>query len=111
MFIYGSNDFLCAGKAPDPELPFSVSESIRPRITEIMARYGLKSENIQSWSCPPITWYGFPNASGVPMLTVGVVNNMVHANYPEESWISYDQFMCKFRRDADGTLFYQGNPV
>lgn len=111
MFIYGSNDFLCAGKAPDPELPFSVSEAIRPRITEIMARYGLKSENIQSWSCPPITWYGFPNASGVPMLTVGVVNNMVHANYPEESWISYDQFMCRFRRDADGTLFYQGNPV
>jgi hypothetical protein len=45
------------------------------------------------------------------MLTVGVVNNMVHANYPEESWISYDQFMCKFSRDADGTLFYQGNPV
>ena len=45
------------------------------------------------------------------MFTVGIVDHMVHANYPEESWISYDQFFSQFSRDEDGTLCYRGTAV
>ena len=45
------------------------------------------------------------------MFTVGIVDKMVHANYPEESWISYDQFFCNFMRDEDGTVCYRGKRV
>ena len=45
------------------------------------------------------------------MLVVGVVSNMVHANYPEESWIAYDQFLCQFSKDEEGNICYRGKKV
>lgn len=45
------------------------------------------------------------------MVVIGRVDNMVHANYPEESWISYDQFLSQFYRGENGTLYYRGRPV
>ena len=42
------------------------------------------------------------------MLTVGTVRDMSHANYPGESWASYDQFLSKFSKSEDGTLLYMG---
>lgn len=45
------------------------------------------------------------------MLTVGTVENMSHANYPGESWASYDQFFAKFSKLEDGTLLYMGQPA
>lgn len=58
-----------------------------------------------------ITYYVFRNAKGTPMLTVGRVKDMPHANYPRESWISYDEFMSRFSRKEDGTLLYMGKPA
>lgn len=45
------------------------------------------------------------------MLVIGLVEDMPHANYPEESWISYDQFLCKFRKDASGNRYYLGRLI
>ena len=45
------------------------------------------------------------------MLIVGRVKDMPHANFPEESWISYDSFLSKFSRREDGTLLYMGVPA
>lgn len=45
------------------------------------------------------------------MLVVGTVKDMTHANYPRESWIAYDEFLCKFSKSADGTLYYMGEEV
>ncbi len=41
------------------------------------------------------------------MLTVGIVRDMAHANFPEESWISWDALFSQFRRGKDGQLYYR----
>ncbi len=111
MWIYGEQDFLCAAKQPDPVLPFAPSEEMRPALMEKIEKYRLDVSQVQTWESYPITWYAFPNAQGVPMLVVGKVHNMVHANYPEESWISYDQFLSQFRKDEEGNTYYRGQKV
>ena len=68
----------------------------------------LELSRVEIWRADPITWYCYPNEQGIPMLVVGVVSNMVHANYPEESWIAYDQFLCQFSKDEEGNICYRG---
>ena len=80
-------------------------------IEEKFRRYQLDKSRVQIWRDDPITWYCYPDSQGVPMFTVGIVDHMVHANYPEESWISYDQFFCNFCRDEDGKVCYRGRRI
>ena len=39
-----------------------------------------------------ISYYVYLNQKKTPMLTVGTVKEMSHANYPQESWTTYDGF-------------------
>ena len=61
--------------------------------------------------CGEITYYVYFNRNHVPMLVVGNVKDMTHANYPRESWIAYDEFLCRYSKLKDGTLLYMGRPV
>lgn len=110
LFMYGAQDWLVAGKQPDPELPFSVGEEMRPRILEFMEKNHLQGP-AERYSCRPVEYYRYLTKDYVPMLTVGVVQNMPHCNYPGQSWISWDQFFCKYQRLPDGTLLYMGRPA
>lgn len=74
-------------------------------IRYILRTFGLQDEPSQ-YSSYPIDYYVWQNQAGVPMLVIGLVEDMPHANYPEESWISYDQFLCKFRKDEFGNRYY-----
>ena len=56
-------------------------------------------------------YVGIQSQKHVPMLIVGTVKDMSHANYPRESWIAYDEFLSKFTREPDGTLLYMGGPA
>lgn len=112
MWIYGDQDFLCISKeGPDPELPFSPAKSMRATLMKKIESSHLELSRVESWRADPITWYCYPNEQGIPMLVVGVVSNMVHANYPEESWIAYDQFLCQFSKDEEGNICYRGKKV
>ena len=112
MWIYGDQDFLCVSKeGPDPELPFSPAKSMRATLMKKIESSHLELSRVESWRADPITWYCYPNEQGIPMLVVGVVSNMVHANYPEESWIAYDQFLCQFSKDEEGNICYRGKKV
>jgi poly(3-hydroxybutyrate) depolymerase len=111
MMIYGDQDFLTAGHGEDPLLPVCLSEELRATLMEKLNKYQLDPTNVETWKTEPITWYAFPDKQGVPMVVIGRVDNMVHANYPEESWISYDQFLSQFHRSENGTLYYRGRPV
>lgn len=111
LILYGEHCRTMAGNRLDTQLPFSISERFRESMMEKFKRYGLHPENVQTWRDYPITWYCWSNRQGVPLLTVGIVDNMAHANYPEESWISYDQFFCQFHRDSQGQLCYRGEVV
>lgn len=111
MFLCGENDALCTEKGEDPEFPFHLNDELRRDILEKLQRCHLKRERMQTWVTEPIVWYCWPDNQGVPMLTVGMVKNMPHANYPEESWISYDQFLSNFHRDSEGQLRYRGQVV
>lgn len=110
MFLYGDSDWLVASKSPDPELPFAVGAEMRPRVIELMKRYQLNDPPAH-YRCAPIDYYIYENAHHVPMLTVGVVSDMPHCNYPEQSWISWDQLFCKFRRNPDGSIAYMGKTM
>lgn len=45
------------------------------------------------------------------MLTLGLVDDMPHANYAEESRIAYDDFLCRFKKDAEGNRYYMGKKL
>lgn len=111
MFLCGESDALCTEEGEDPELPFHLNQELRRDIFEKFGRCRLDKDRMQTWTTEPVTWYCWPDDEGVPMLTVGIVKNMAHANYPEESWISYDQFLSQFSRDEAGCLCYRGRIV
>ncbi len=111
LFLCGENDPMCTEPGEDPEFPFHLNDELRRDLMEKLARCHLDKERMQTWITEPITWYCWPDDAGVPMLTVGIVKNMAHANYPEESWISYDQFLSSFWRDKEGRLLYRGRIV
>ena len=106
MFLFGNHDWLCA----DPEngeLEYRVKKRVADFLRSVMKTYGLNETPLR-YTCGEIDYYVYRNAKNVPMLTVGSVKNMSHANYPKESWIAYDEFMCRFSRREDGTLLYMG---
>lgn len=111
LFICGEKDGFCALEEPDAEFPFSLIPELRKDIVEKLERYHLDKSKVQTWTTEPVTWYCYPNHQGVPMLTVGIVSGMAHANYPEESWITYDQYFSQFSKDEAGRLCYRGIPV
>ena len=75
-----------------------------------MKLYGLNEQPLR-YTCGEISYYVYQNAKRVPMLIVGIVKDMTHANYPRESWIAYDEFLCKFSKREDGTLLYMGEEI
>ena len=100
-------DWLCAG---DELGEIKVAEPIGKFLTNLIQLYKLESDP-STYQVGEITYFVFRNAKGTPMLTVGRVADMPHANYPRESWIAYDEFMSKFSRAEDGTLLYMGKPA
>ncbi|WP_302227489.1 PHB depolymerase family esterase [Marvinbryantia sp.] len=111
LFICGNKDRFCTAETEDEEFPFSLIPELRKDIVEKIERYHLDKNHVQTWTTWPITWYSYPNSQGIPLLTVGIVSDMAHANYPEESWITYDQFFSQFAKDEDGNLCYRGEKV
>lgn len=107
LFLFGDKDFLCSGTAGGP---LQVSEQIYAFLSNLVKIYNLNPVPA-SYRVGEITYFVFRNAKGTPMLTVGRVHDMPHANYPRESWISYDEFLSKFSKSADGTLLYMGEPA
>lgn len=81
---------------------------------EYFLLFVLKSYNLElqhdSYVCYPIEYHVW-RKNGVPMLTLGLVEDLPHANYPEESRISYDDFMCRFSMDANGMRRFMGRRI
>lgn len=109
FFLFGDKDFLCAQREGG-QLEYQVSERIAAFLKNLMKIYDL-NPTPASYQVGEITYYVYRNAKGTPMLTVGRVADMPHANYPRESWITYDEFLSKFSKLEDGTLLYMGEPA
>lgn len=106
FFLFGDKDFLCADREHG-QLEYGVSQKIADFLCNLMKLYNLNPKPA-SYRVGEITYYVYRNAKGTPMLTVGRVADMPHANYPRESWISYDEFLSKFSKLDDGSLLYMG---
>jgi len=111
MLMYGDKDFLCVTKEEDPDFPYHPGVGIRKDLLYKLKKFRCNIQDAETWETYPIKWWCYKNPEGVPMLTVGCVHDMVHANYPEQSRISFDQFFSQFKKAADGTLYYRGKPV
>lgn len=88
---------------PFPETDTDVTKFLKFLIKE----YELLQEP-GIYSCHPIKYYEWKNEKGTPMVKIGVVAHMPHANYPEESRIAYDEFFSKFSRNEHNALLYMG---
>lgn len=106
MFLFGDNDWLCADRE-NGELEYRVKPDIAAFLRNLIRLYRLEEKPAQ-YTCGEISWYVYRNEKRVPMLIVGSVAGMTHANYPRESWIAYDEFLSKFSKRSDGTLLYMG---
>ena len=111
MWIYGDKDFLSAGKGEDPVLPFALETEMRGIVEEKLDHMKLDIHKQQLHETYPISWCTFSDKEGTPLMVIGRVDNMVHANYPELSWISYDQFLSRYSKDENGDLYYCGRKV
>ena len=106
LFLFGDKDWLCVDRK-NGELEYHISKDIAAYLKNLMKMYSL-NETPKQYVCGEIHYYVYENRKGTPMLKVGVVSGMTHANYPRESWIAYDEFLCKFSKKEDGTLLYMG---
>lgn len=109
MFLFGENDWLCVDNEKG-EFEYRVKENIADFLKNLIKIYRLDSVPKQ-YQCGEISYYVYTNEKNIPMLTVGSVRDMTHANYPKESWIAYDEFFSKFSKLEDGTLLYMGKEV
>lgn len=106
LFLLGEDDWLCVDKN-NGQMEYKVTERIAEFLQNLIKIYQL-DEKPQTYQCGEISYYIYRNSKRVPMLVVGTVREMSHANYPRESWIAYDQFFAKFSKKEDGTLLYMG---
>ncbi len=106
FFLFGEKDWLCAD-LEHGELEYHAAHDIASFLRNLMKIYGL-DETPLKYTCGEISYYVYLNSKRVPMLTVGTVRDMSHANYPGESWASWDQFLSKFSKKG-GQLMYMGS--
>ncbi len=106
LFLFGENDWLCVDRE-NGQMEYSVAPDVAAFLQNLMRIYQLDSTP-RRYQCGEISYYVYLNAKRVPLLIVGTVKQMSHANYPRESWIAYDEFLSKFSRREDGTLLYMG---
>ena len=109
LFLFGDRDWLVADREHG-EMAFCVTAPIAAFLRNLIKLYDLDEEPLQ-YTCGEISYYVYLNKNRVPMLTVGRVAGMTHANYPRESWIAYDEFLSKFSKTEDGKLLYMGKQV
>lgn len=106
LFLFGESDWLCVDREKG-ELEYHVAPDIAEFLRNLMRIYKL-DKTPRRYVCGEISYYVYLNAKRGPLLIVGTVKDMSHANYPRESWIAYDEFLSKFSRAADGILLYMG---
>ena len=106
FFLFGEKDWLCAD-LEHGELEYHAAHDIASFLRNLMKIYALDEKPLK-YTCGEISYYVYLNSRKVPMLTVGTVRDMSHANYPGESWASWDQFMSKFSK-VNGKLLYMGS--
>ena len=106
LFLFGDRDWLVAD-AENGEMEFKVTAPIAAFLRNLIKLYEL-DETPLTYVCGEISYYVYLNRNRVPMLTVGRVAGMTHANYPRESWIAYDEFFCRFSKTESGELLYMG---
>ena len=90
--------------------PLDGDSELKKFLRFMISEYKLM-EDPRAYSCYPIDYTVWNNSDGVPMLMVGLIDDMPHANYAEESWIAYDQFLCKFSKDENGNRYYMGSKI
>ena len=106
LFLFGDRDWLVAD-AENGEMEFKVTAPIAAFLRNLIKLYEL-DETPLTYVCGEISYFVYLNRNRVPMLTVGRVAGMTHANYPRESWIAYDEFFCRFSKTESGELLYMG---
>ena len=111
MAISGVTDYTNAYAADRAKGSSPLNGDSQAYLNSLKEKYPDVNITIQTWTTDPITWYCWPDEQGVPMLSVGIVRDMPHANYPEESWISYDQFFSGFYRNEKSQLCWRGKII
>ena len=124
IFTYRYDKYFQTGKIPiclmfgAQDALFGISslhpfpERKEPALTFIrflIRQFGLEQEPMV-YTCHPVTYYVWHTPEGFPALKVGIVANMSHANYPEESRIAYDEWFSWFSKGEDGKCLYMGRP-
>ncbi len=107
MLLFGDKDSIFGTDNLNP-LP-SESSDIGNFIRFLIREYRL-NDTPKQYTCTPIHYYIWENQLGTPMLKIGIVHDMPHANYAEESRIAYDEYFSRFSR-VNGTLLYLGAPA
>ena len=90
----------------------SKSDRVKKNIEYWIGRGGLDHfDEAGDFQCGRYLNKEWCNRKGVPMLGYTAALDKIHAVMPQDAWSYYDDFMCKFSRDEDGTLRYMGKPV
>lgn len=84
---------------------------------ERTVRYWIKRGDLDSFddartvTCGRYLTKTWQTKKGTPLLSFTTTLDKPHAITPEDAWLYYDSFFCKFSRDETGSLNYLGKPV
>lgn len=88
------------------------SPLVRKNIEYWIARGALQPfDESGEYSCGRYLSKVWRNAKGVPLLKYTAAHEKTHCTMPQDAWSYYDDFLCKYSRNPDGSLSYLGQPV
>ncbi len=75
-------------------------------------RYGLSDpDHPYCWRTGRYLNQEWHTEKGVPMVRYTTTREKPHAMTPQDPWLYYDEFFCRFSKDEKGILYYEGKPV
>ncbi len=104
---------LCVSGSYDPNYGSKLDTGEPTEAFLLMEKYfkdrlGLK--DAVSYQNGNYVFYYYNNDAGVPLFVFENCLTRIHADMPEDCYVCYD-YMARFSRGEDGTLFYMGVPV
>lgn len=85
----------------EPNLSYWITRSVVGSFGKPSGVYKDGRYNFQVWS----------DGNGVPLVKYAIVDEKPHTPLPSDIFIGYDDFLSKYSRGADGTLYYMGAAV
>ena len=88
------------------------NEDVKRQIEYLIGRYKTTAlDKATTYKDGPYNHRIWHNKDGVPMIRFTMVDNLIHASLPYQSFMIYDEFLSRFYRDSSGKVIYEQGQI